>query len=154
MAFVTNTCTRRSLTLAAGLEEVSRARVLVRECASFAGFSADRIFDIALATSEATANAIDHQPAEAKKITVECGLSRDFLEVRVSGSGGFRCPTPTEKRTSRGLGLPLMASMADDLVIRSRPQGGTTVVLRFRLPGAGGSCAVRPERQLAFEVSA
>jgi anti-sigma regulatory factor (Ser/Thr protein kinase) len=152
MVVMMHTRMRRLLTLSTDLEEVSRARALVRECATDAGFSKDRIFDIALATSEATANAIDHQPAGARSVTVECVVSRDSLEVRVSGSSRFRCPTPTEKRTTRGLGLPLMASMADDLVIRTRPQGGTTVVLRFRLPLLAEARPRQRERQMVFEA--
>ena len=122
----------QTLRLLPNLSEVSRARDFLREVAAHAGFTAERIFDIAVATSEACANAIEHTGAQ-EEVIVQTGLFRDRLEVHVLAPGEFRLPTTDAERRHRGLGLPLMATLADHLALYSRAEGGTLVTLTFYL---------------------
>jgi anti-sigma regulatory factor (Ser/Thr protein kinase) len=125
----------RSMILEPDLSEVGRARGFVREIAAEAGFSEERTFDMTVASSEAIANAIEHVP-EKSHVTVRTLLYVDRLEVQVEGPGEFRPPRSLQERSSRGMGLPLMASLSDHLALFSGPRGGTLVTLTFRRPGA------------------
>jgi hypothetical protein len=54
------------------------------------------------------------------------------LTVRVDGPGGFRLPSPEARRTHRGLGLPLMASLVDEVSFK-RGERSLTVCLSVYL---------------------
>jgi anti-sigma regulatory factor (Ser/Thr protein kinase)/putative methionine-R-sulfoxide reductase with GAF domain len=123
-----------SLNLVPELSEVSRARAFVSSVASTAGFSEEKIFDISVASSEATANAIEHSPIKGQ-VQVETILRPDRLEVLIQGAGEFQTPDRQKERTNRGMGLPLMAKLSDHLAMYSNPGGGTLVTLTFYLPG-------------------
>ncbi len=71
---------RHSLTLRVDLSEVSRARRLVSQLADEAGFPEERCFDIQVAASEATANAIEHSPPESE-VAFEVLIYPDRLEI-------------------------------------------------------------------------
>lgn len=135
----------RSITLAPRLAEVSRGRALLTEIASQAGFSAERVFDITVACSEAMANAIEHSPVKGE-VLVRTILRWDRLEVEVQGPGEFQTPDRLSKRETRGLGLPLMAKLSDHLALFSGPKGETFVSLTFYRPGVeiGNEGAVPP----------
>lgn len=123
----------RSVTLSPDLSEVVRARELVRQVATGAGFADTRVFDITVVVSEAAANAIEHAPVKGR-VTVTTFLHADRLEIQVSGPGEFQAPSRLAQRSPRGLGLPLMATLSDHLALYSRPSGGTLVSLTFYRP--------------------
>ena len=54
----------------------------------------------------------------------------------MEGPGEFQAPHRLDDRQHRGLGLPLMAQLADHLALYSGPRGGTLVGLTFYRPGA------------------
>jgi anti-sigma regulatory factor (Ser/Thr protein kinase) len=106
-------------------------RSVVRETASSLEFSPERVFDIEVASSEATANAIEYI-AVGQPVIVTLSLSAEALHIEVAGQGEFELPSPGEDRAQRGLGLPLMAKLTDQLILASQDGGaGTIVVLRF-----------------------
>ncbi len=125
----------RTIVLLPDLAEVAVARRLLSETIADAGFSEERAFDIAVACSEAIANAIEHAPVKGE-VRVRAVLWSDRLEVEVEGPGEFQAPKRQKERGSRGLGLPLMAKLADHLALFSGPDGRTFVSLTFYLPGA------------------
>ncbi len=126
----------RSIVLAPDLAEVSRARQFLREVGTEAGLLAERVFDLTVASSEAIANAIQHALTK-DQVEVTTLLYPDRLEVQVEGPGAFQPPSMSEERSNRGLGLPLMACLADHLALYSSPKGGTLVSLAFHRPGLG-----------------
>ena len=92
------------------------------------GLSEDRAFDIKVALSEACANAIEHGSSAT---LVVAWLLHDRVLFEITNNGGFLpgLQADTEQRR-RGLGLPLMASLADQLHV-SRLAGTTRVSLTF-----------------------
>ena len=127
----------RSLVLDPDLAQVAKARRLLSEVATRAGFSEARIFDITVACSEAIANAIEHAPVKGQ-VRVSTSLYEDRLEVKIEGPGEFQAPASLRERSSRGLGLPLMAKLSDHLMLHSGQDGGTLVGLTFFRPGFEG----------------
>jgi PAS domain S-box-containing protein len=107
----------------------------VAQVADDAGFSNERCFDIQVACSEATANAIEHAPLESE-VEFDVLVYQDRLEVLVEGRGRFELPAVSARENAhRGLGLPLMAKLSDHLALYSGPRGGTLVALTFYRPG-------------------
>ena len=137
---------KQAVTLRPELSEVSRGRAFLVEEATAAGFSAERVFDIAVACSEAMANAIEHSPVRGA-VVVRALLYPDRLEVEIEGPGEFQAPDRLKERGSRGLGLPLMAKLSDYLALFSGPDGQTFVSLTFYRPG------VTPRPHSAFPPS-
>jgi serine/threonine-protein kinase RsbW len=101
-----------------------------------------RIDDLRLAVTEACANAIDaerRKPEEERQpITVRCDLEADYVVVEVHDQGGGFDPDaltphpdvtkPDRLQFERGLGIPLMRELTDELDFRHEG-GGTTVRL-------------------------
>jgi anti-sigma regulatory factor (Ser/Thr protein kinase) len=102
-----------------------------------------RIDDLRLAVSEACANAFDAQVEESSDaaITIAIELDQDAIAVTVTDhAGGFAvedvdpipaATDPGRLRHERGLGIPLMRSLVDELTFT--PTGdGTSVRLVVR----------------------
>jgi serine/threonine-protein kinase RsbW len=99
-----------------------------------------RLDDLRLAVTEACANAIDAQdaPDAQQPIHIRCDLLDDRVEVTIRDSGGgfdpdavSELPTATDPkrlRHERGLGIPLMRLLADEVHFGQVP-GGTAVRL-------------------------
>lgn len=118
------------------------ARQVVAEAASVEPtFRDERIEDLRLAVSEATANAIEAHAdlrGGTGRIKIRCDLGDDRVEVEVVDRGpGFDpalvvgppdAEDPARLEWERGLGLPLMRDLADETEIRSS-EGGTVVRL-------------------------
>ena len=111
-----------SLVLTPELAQVVNARHFLSKIAAQAGFSENRVFDIKVACSEATANAIEHAPVK-DRVEVKAVLHTDRLEVHVEGPGEFQTPDRLTEHMTRGLGLPLMAKLADHLALYFRAGG-------------------------------
>jgi serine/threonine-protein kinase RsbW len=120
---------------------LSLARQVVAAAASVEPtFRDERIDDLRLAVSEATTNAIiAHADLSSdERIRIRCNLADDRIEVEVIDVGAGFDPTsvvgpPAPEHPDRllwehGLGLPLMADLADETEIRSS-EGGTEVRL-------------------------
>ncbi len=85
---------------------------------------------LALSVSEAVTNAVVHSGSERP---IELGMSRrgTELEVRVRDHGRGMGPR-SAARPGIGLGLPLMARLADAFALRDSEGGGLEVRLTFR----------------------
>ena len=125
-----------SIVLTPDLAQVVNARRFLTVIAAEAGFSEGRVFDICVACSEAAANAIEHAPIKGR-VEVKVFLHHDRLEVQIEGPGDFQTPDRLRDKVTRGLGLPLMAKLADHLALYSGPRGGTLVTLTFYREGHG-----------------
>lgn len=115
-------------------ETVAQARNALTSFAGDAGADADQLEAIRLAASEAVTNAIMHAYDKGQKGTVQVSASyvEDELWLLVADTGnGLR---PRDKSPGLGLGLALIAQLADEFQILSRGSGGTELRLRFKLP--------------------
>lgn len=105
-----------------------------------------RIDDLSLAVSEACANAIDAQRSAGSRapVVVDVQLGDDRVAVTITDhAGGFSpdqvapippADDPGRLRHERGLGIPLMRSLAD-AVSFTETADGTAVRLDVRVPG-------------------
>ncbi|MCL5734722.1 MAG: SpoIIE family protein phosphatase [Actinobacteria bacterium] len=118
------------LVIPADLKEVAGARQLVTQIGEAAGLSESRVFDLQVATSEAVANAIEHASTQAELLVWRLP---DRLIVEVTNDGAFRPGLSNDDTRRRGLGLPLMVSLADDVHVVRDPEGRTRLSLTFLL---------------------
>jgi serine/threonine-protein kinase RsbW len=95
--------------------------------------------DVRLAVSEAVTNAVHHAYVEGDpgEVRVRVELSDDELEVVVEDDGGGMRPRPDSP--GLGLGLPLIATVAERFDTRSRPGGGTRLRMAFRRDSGGAT---------------
>ncbi|WP_205699134.1 ATP-binding protein [Conexibacter sp. SYSU D00693] len=126
---------RRTWTWPAARDALSRARHAALEFADQCGVPEEVTRAVALATTEAVTNAVVHAYREGRRgaVSVEatCDERRLVVTVRDEG-GGLR---PRIDSPGLGLGLGLIAQVADETDIRTPPSGGTEVVMTFRLAG-------------------
>jgi anti-sigma regulatory factor (Ser/Thr protein kinase) len=96
------------------------------------GVGAEDTFNLALATSEAAANAIEHAyGASEGTLTVRCERAGQEVRTVVEDSGRWRDSQPY----GRGRGLAIMRALTDTLEIE-RGEDGTVVTLTKTLPPA------------------
>jgi serine/threonine-protein kinase RsbW len=111
---------------------VSLARRAVTGFAREHGVPADALDSIALAVSEACTNVVVHayrDGADAGTISVALELAGRSLRVLVGDDGvGMR---PRTDSPGLGLGLPIIASVADGFGVEPGPRGGTELRMRF-----------------------
>jgi stage II sporulation protein AB (anti-sigma F factor) len=93
--------------------------------------------DIALAVTEAATNVVLHAYRDRSvpgPMIVEAERREDYLcfHVRDEGSG----LAPRVDSPGLGLGLGLIAQVADSADVRTPETGGTEVVMRFNVPRA------------------
>jgi phosphoserine phosphatase RsbU/P len=94
-----------------------------------ASLSDERVFDLQVVASEAIANGIEHAASE---IDVAAWVMPDRLLVEITNDGVFRPGIyKDETRRRRGLGLPLMVSLADQVHVSRLPNDRTRVSLTF-----------------------
>ena len=112
-------------------EHVGSARRVASAAAKRAG-APDRVRDaVSLAVTEAVSNAIVHGYRESPdgRITVTVEWGGDELRVIVRDRGtGMR---PRTDSPGAGLGLPLIASLAETVSVSEPPDGGTEVRMTF-----------------------
>ena len=119
----------------AEVEAIPQLRTQVAAYVDQIGAGQDVREAVRLAVSEAVTNCVVHAYTgqAAGDVTVEAWVDDQHLTVTVADDGsGFR---PTPSKDGFGVGLGLMAQMADGFLIGSRDgRPGTTVTLRFDLP--------------------
>ena len=122
---------------AAARETPMQARRAVTDWAR--SFVEDRavLSDIALAITEAATNVVLHayrDHAQPGKVTIEAESFNDHVcfYVRDEGSG----LAPRVDSPGLGLGLGLIAQVADSADVRAPEDGGTEVVMRFNVSRA------------------
>ena len=88
--------------------------------------------DIGLAVSEAVTNAVVHAYTDRDpgQVRVQIEFTPDELELVVEDDGDGMCPRPDSP--GLGLGLPVIATVAERFDTRSRPGKGTRMCIWFR----------------------
>lgn len=134
-----------SIVLPAVAHSVPVARAAVEDAARDCGLGDDVVGDVRLAVSEAVTNAVIHG-APKGDIRLEAHRLEGELLVLVSDQGQGIRPRPDSP--GLGLGLPIIAALADRLELRScRP--GTELWMAFPCPDDGSV----GERQPAVEAA-
>lgn len=117
--------------VAASLVSIRRA---VAAYAQAAGASGDLTVHAVQAVHEAAVNAVVHAyagGADGEVIEIAAAAAHGWLRFTVSDAGtGFR---PSRSSPGYGLGLAIIAQLADELEIRDGAAAGMTVVVAFRL---------------------
>jgi serine/threonine-protein kinase RsbW len=124
---------------AARLADIRR---FVEEVATEAALKGERVFDLKVAVSEACANAVEHAGCPTTSLEVSARLQARRLTFSVTDYGCFRPPcVGRESFNSRGLGMPLMVTLMDEVSFARGPSGGTVVSLSVWLDQAGAAPA-------------
>lgn len=138
-------------------EYIAIARLVVSSIASSRrNLGDDRIDDLKLAVSEACTNAIEASNENGDRVQILVQDDEEKLEVNVRDRGpGFdldALPThppvtdPDRLNFERGLGIPLIRTLVDDVAFDSSA-GGTSV----RLTVYGEPLELRPPEDLSVE---
>lgn len=107
---------------------VALVRNAVRGALEARGTTPGRVAEVLLAVSEACTNAVVHAHGSPPRLEAEIGWSDERIEVRVRDFGAGFAPSPD--RPGLGLGLPVIAAVAEAVEIRTL-ENGTEVVMRF-----------------------
>ena len=125
-------------------ENIELVHVVLKDRMQQLGIDKDTQHSVELAMREALANAIKHgnQQNPAKQVHVDLMVEGDELVIRVEDEGvGFdpgkvRDPLAPENLLNRnGRGILFMHKFMDHIHYDSKPDGGTVVTLRRRVPG-------------------
>lgn len=133
----------------ADAESVAVARREVTDFARQAGGTEERLEAIRLAASEAVTNAVLHayDLGDQGGVNVSASYVQDELWVLVGDTGhGMRA---RENSPGLGLGLALIAQMADEFQVLSRGSGGTELRMRFCLTADSSTADERSDRSSA-----
>jgi len=119
------------------LDQLGLVRAFVEKLADRAGLAESRTFDLKVAVSEASANAIEHGLGEGD-LRVTGVQNRDRLTITVCHPGDFR-PRPSYDPAGahRGMGLPLMFTLTDEVTVACSRAMGTSVSLSVLLHSGG-----------------
>jgi serine/threonine-protein kinase RsbW len=138
------------LDIPARAEYVSLARLVVSSLASSRrDLADDRIDDLKLAVSEACTNAIEaYEPAGEERVILRWRDEQDRLEVDVQDEGPGFDPSTLPERPSvtdpmrpnfeRGLGVPLMRALVDEVVFASSDDGTSVIMILYCPPVPAG----------------
>jgi serine/threonine-protein kinase RsbW len=132
----------RVIRVEAETSRLAEIRHFVEEAASDASLNLERIFDCKVAVSEACANAVEHAGCRSVPLEVTARLRAESLTFVVTDNGPFRTLSPSRENTrNRGLGMPLMVALMDEVSFARAPGGGTTVSLSVHLDQAATQSA-------------
>ncbi len=123
----------RSIVFAGRLDQLARIREFAGKAATDAHLDEARTYNLQVAVSEASANAIEHGlPAGNLSLSSLCEGGR--LTIIVSHPGCF-LPRSGEDpaRSHRGMGVPLMLALTDEVTVSHPPGAGTRVSLSLFL---------------------
>jgi serine/threonine-protein kinase RsbW len=124
----------RAIRVMAETARLADIRRFVEDVALEADLDSERVFDLKVAVSEACANALEHAGCEEVPLEVCARLEGGRLTFIVTDTGLFRPPAPPrETFRNRGLGLPLMVALMDEVSFARVPSGGTMVSLSVLL---------------------
>lgn len=122
------------LSLPARPENVALVRHVMGAFADALELSEKALADIRLAITEACTNVVRHAyEEEGGTMEVAIRPQRDRLEIVVADSG--RGIAPSTDRGGPGLGLPMIARLADRVEIDRTVHAGSRVTMSFSRPG-------------------
>ena len=109
----------------------SEMAAIAREC----GLSDERVGDVKLAVSEAVSNVVRHAYAreERGQVIATAHVDSGVLRIVIADTGGGLAPRSDSP--GLGLGLPLMAHLADAINV-VRKAAGTEIHLTFACPAS------------------
>jgi serine/threonine-protein kinase RsbW len=125
------------LTLPAQPENVAVMRHVLGAFAESMHLPEELIEDLRLAVTEACTNVVRHAYADGDPGAVEISIEpgEDHVHVVVADFGrGIGASSDT---SGPGLGLPLIAAIADAVDLQSAPGGGSRVTMSFARRGPG-----------------
>ena len=126
------------LVLPARPENVAVARQTLGGLASALGLDSTVLTDMKMALSEACTNVVVHAyPDGDGDMEIELHPGDESLLMVVRDAGAGIKPRPEKSEHALGLGLPLMASLAEDFEIHGSGADGTEVRMRFRYAREG-----------------
>jgi anti-sigma regulatory factor (Ser/Thr protein kinase) len=129
-------------------ESVPSARSAVTEFARAAGAQGDALESIRLAASEGVTNVVLHAyPDSTGAFDVSVSHVQDELWLLISDDGGGL--STNGARGGLGVGLVLIAQLADEFEIVRRSGGGTQLQMRFSLRVPSRTDRVQPDRPTA-----
>lgn len=121
-----------SILLPAEAESLMIVRQAVSGVAEALGIGDQRRDDMRIAVSEACTNVIVHAyPERPGRMRVGLWADDGGLVIRVSDDGRGIIPDPLRASPGLGIGLQLMATLADDMHLSASDGGGTEVTLTF-----------------------
>jgi PAS domain S-box-containing protein len=128
------------LAIPADLSRLAEVRAWAGEVGSSASLPAARVFDLQVSVSEAAANGIEHA---ASAVELVAWVLPDRLIIEITNDGVFQPGLVKGEGRRRGLGLPLMVSLADQVHVSRLESDRTKVSLTFftaaREPSASGN---------------
>ena len=124
-------------------QRLSDVRAKVAAWAAALGLSADTVDDIVLATHEALANVADHAyPEGGGEAVLDAACVDGEVHVVVRDHG--RWQAPASDPGWRGRGLVIIHGLAEHVDVR-RATDGTSVAMRWRLPGSSNGATSWPQ---------
>src|SRR3954453_3650643 len=125
------TTTDVKLTLPARPENVSVIRHVLGAFAESLRLPDDLVEDLRLAVTEACTNVVRHAYPPERPGPVEITFVPTDEEVSVVVADFGRGIGPSSDTTGPGLGLPLIAAIADEVELQPVPGGGSRVAMTF-----------------------
>jgi serine/threonine-protein kinase RsbW len=114
-------------------ENVAAARRAAIQAARRAG-ARDGVLDaVRIAVSEAVSNVIVHGYRDAREGSFTLAVAANNGELRVTVRDGGCGLRPHAGSPGAGLGLPLIARLAESVSVTTPPEGGTEVAMTFSL---------------------
>lgn len=133
-------------------ESVAAARNALVGFAREAGADQEQLEAVRLAASEAVTNTVMHAYHDSEgSVQVSATYVEDELWLLIADAGdGLR---PRVNSPGLGLGLVLIAQLADEFQILSRGSGGTELRLRFKLAAQHRDDRIIPKRDVSGRQS-
>ena len=126
------------LSLPARAENVIVVRQAVAGLGEAFGLADRRVDDLKTVVTEACNNVVVHAyEGEGGPLEVTAKASADQIEVTIADRGQGFHPRADAGESSLGIGLPLIASLADGFEISGEAGQGSTTTVRFSLSGDG-----------------
>lgn len=121
------------ISLPARAENVAVVRHVLGGVGEALGLHVETLADVRLAVSEACANAVIHGYAGAPAGLLDLELVKRETELEIVVRDQGRGMMPRADSPGLGVGLPLIASLAESLELANRAGGGTEVRMVFTL---------------------
>jgi anti-sigma regulatory factor (Ser/Thr protein kinase) len=119
----------------AARESVTIARQAVAGVADACGWPSDFVDDLKLAVSEAWTNAVVHAYPDRPDGDIELAVWIDEPQVRIAvRDHGVGISPRVHSSVGLGLGMPLMATLSDEMRVRTTTDGATEVAMTFTIP--------------------